>query len=101
VNVACCSPSAIESSIPVIVNVLGVSQFDDVNVNGAPTCASPESLDDARITTLPSGSVSSTTVNWAVVPVSATDTNVVDNVNPTVSSSVVVTPIGAAVARAS
>jgi len=35
--------------------------------------------------------VSSTTVNWAVVPVSATDTDVVDNVNPTVSSSALVT----------
>ena len=90
VKVACCSPSAIESSTPVIVNVCGVSQFDDVNVNGTPTCASPESLEDDRITTSPAGSVSSTTVNVSVVPVSATDTDVLDSVNPAVSSSVLV-----------
>ena len=59
-----------------------MSQFDDVNVNGAPTCASPESLEYDRITTSDTGSASSTTVNCAVVPVSATDTEVVDNVNP-------------------
>jgi len=90
VNVACWSPSAIESSTPVIVNTCGVAQFESVNVNGAPTCASPESLEYDRITTLPSGSVSSTTVNVSVPPASVTDTDVVDNVNPTVSSSVLV-----------
>ena len=84
-------PSAIESSTPVIVNACGVAQFDDVNVNGAPTCASPESPENARITTSPPGCESNTTVNWAVVPDSATDTDVVDRVNPTVSSSAVVT----------
>ena len=75
-------PSAIESSTPVIVNACGVAQFDDVNVNGAPTCASPESPENDRITTSPSGSASNTTVNCAVVPDSATDTDVADNVNP-------------------
>ena len=34
------------------------------------------------MTTLPAGCVSSTTLNVAVVPDSATDTEVVDNVNP-------------------
>ena len=90
-NVACWSPSAIESSTPVIVNVCGVAQFNDVNVNGPPTCASPESLEYDRITTSDTGSVSSTTVNVSVVPASVTDTVVVDNENPTVSSSALVT----------
>ena len=73
-----------------MVNVLGVSQFDDVNVNGEPTWASSWSAGSARwamMTTLPSGSASRTTVNVSVVPVSATDTVVVDSVNPAVSSS--------------
>ena len=89
-KVACWSPSTIESSTPVIVNAWGVAQFDDVNVKGTPTCASPESLEDDRITTSPAGSVSSTTVNVSVPPASVTDTDVVDNVNPAVSLSVLV-----------
>ena len=94
VKVACWSPSAIESSMPVIVNVCGVAQFNDVNVNPIPapppTCASPESLEADQITTGDAGWVSSTTVNVSWPPASVTDTVVVDNVNPTVSSSVVV-----------
>ena len=92
-KVACWSPSAIGSSIPVIVNVCGVSQFEFVNVNPPllVICASPESLEDEEITTGDAGWVSSTTVNVSWPPASVTDTVVVDNVNPTVSSSVVVT----------
>ena len=93
-NVACWSPSSTSSSIPVIVNVCGVAQFDDVNVNPIPapppTCASPESLEADQITTSDAGSASSTTVNVSVVPASVTDTDVVDNVNPAVSSSATV-----------
>ena len=81
-KIACCSPSAIESSIPVIVNAWEVVQFDDVNVNVAPTWASPGSFENAMTTTSPTGWVSRTTVNVAVVPDSDTDTDVVDNVNP-------------------
>ena len=82
VKVACWSPSAIGSSTPVIVNVCGVAQFDDVNVNGPPTVASPESLEDDEITTSDTGWASSTTVNVSWPPASVTDTDVVDNVNP-------------------
>jgi len=42
------------------------------------------------ITTSDTGSASSTTVNVSVPPASVTDTDVVDNVNPAVSLSVLV-----------
>ena len=82
VKTACCAPSAYASSRPTIVNAWGVAQFDDVNVNGAPICASPESLENDWITTLPPGCEFSVTVNDSVVPVSDTDTDVFDKVNP-------------------
>ena len=92
-KVACWSPSTSGSSTPVIVNVCGVSQFEFVNVNPPllVICASPESLEEDEITTFDAGWVSSTTVNVSVPPASVTDTVVVDNVNPTVSSSALVT----------
>ena len=73
------------------VNHWFVSQFDDVNVNGAPTVASPGSPELACNTTSPAGSTVNTTAVLVVLPASVTDwTDVHANWNPGVSSSATV-----------
>ena len=87
-------PSSSPSSTPVTVTVWGVFQSPVVNVSGAPTVASPESLDDAVITTLPTGFELSTTVNVSVVPDSFTDVDPPDSatVNPGASKQFIPSP---------
>ena len=85
-------PSSMASSTLATVTSWGVDQFDDVNVNVAgDTVASLVSADETEITTGESGSESRTTVNESVDPVSSRSSAVTSCVNPTVSSSTVVT----------
>ena len=72
-NVVTWSPSSRSSSTPVTVNHWAVSQFEDVNVNGAPTVASPGSPELACNTTSPAGSVVNLAENFVVLPASVTD----------------------------
>ncbi len=80
------APSMAVSSTPVTVTVWALFQFELVNVNWVgDTVTSPVSADVKLMTTSPAGWESRTTENVAVVPDSATDSDVVDNVNPGLS----------------
>ena len=92
VTVVSWSPSSTESSTPVTVTCWVAFQLPVVNVNvDADTVASSVSPEATDRTTLLDGSESSTTVNVLGEPPSVTDAVVVDNVNPTASSSTFVT----------
>ena len=86
-------PSTRVSSTPVTVTGCAAFQVAGVNVSEeTSTVASPVSPLETRITTLESGSASSTTVKVSVVPVSDTEVEPLDSttLKPAASSSVVV-----------